>query len=616
MKKQKKQKLSTPNRQSIRHIVNNNLYMLKIVMHVVPEMFFMPFLHNAINVIFNFLTGTWLLRYIINGFQTGLSFLNIITVTILLYGIALLFNLLSNAYINIRSPILDLKLNEHINRMIFRKNSEVELACYEDPEFYDKYVKATSNIISRINQVMRSVSMLFNRMFSVAMYTYVIIVIDPFLMLFTIPPIIMAFTVSKKHGKIAHELDMKRQEEIRQRDYTRRTFYLSDFAKEMRMTEIYKVMFERFNRSVKNIIAYTRQYGIRLSILDYIINETREVLSFMGAMLYAIYRTLVSGTMLYGDCLVVLNTIQRVFSSIITIADELVNFYKNSLYIDTVREFLEYEPKIKDGPEDAPQNGDLCVNKLCFRYPGQEKDVLHNVSFTLKKGEKIALVGHNGAGKSTLVKLLLRLYDPTDGEICYDGRDIREYKLTGDGGYRERFAVVFQDFKLFSMSVADNILLRRRMDGDDALVKQALHDSGSFDKVQSFEKGADTILTREFDDSGEVLSGGEGQKISIARAFTKDSSILLLDEPSSALDPVAEYQMYETLMRACKDKSVVFISHRMSSAVLADRILLLDNGEIIEEGSHSELMAKDGKYAQLFRVQAQNYISEGQEVRT
>jgi len=173
--------------------------------------------------------------------------------------------------------------------------------------------------------------------------------------------------------------------------------------------------------------------------------------------------------------------------------------------------------------------------------------------------------------------------------------------------------VVFQDVRLFSLSVTDNVLLRRKHEKDETLVNQSLIDAGIMEKIQSFDKRTETVLTREFDEEGQVLSGGEAQKISIARAFARDSSIMLLDEPSSALDPVAEYKMYETLMNACEGKSVVFISHRLSSAVLADRVILLENGQIMEEGTHNELMQKNGRYAEMFRIQAQNYVTE-QEV--
>ncbi len=600
---------------SWRHIAKNTLFMLGIAGRIAPETVVIPLISNIVYAVLNFYTNTFLLRYVINGFQEGRGLPELIIPMAALYGANLLVNLALGAYYSLRQPIANLKMTEYVQKLIFRKNESVELACYEDKDFFDKYIKAANDMNNRVWNVINSVCICVWVIVSMAMNSFFIITIDPWLLVFTLIPVIMTLTLGKKRNTVQHEYDMKRQEEERQRDYTRRTFYLCDFAKEMRLTNMYRVMFLRFDKSVKNIIAYIRKYGFRLAVIDYIMNETQEVLSTMGAMLYAIYRTLVSGTMMYGDCIVVINSIETLTYTLTNTASSFMELHKNSLYIDTIREYLEYEPKINGGEGLTPKTGTLELKNVSFRYTGQNSDVLHDINITVRQGEKIALVGHNGAGKSTLVKLMLRLYDPTSGVITYAGRDIRDYTITGEAGYRERFSTVFQDFRLFSMSVTDNVLLCKRREGDDELVRQALCDSGIYDKIVTFEKGVDTVLTREFDEKGEVLSGGEGQKVSIARAFTKDSGIVILDEPSSALDPIAEYKMYENMMRACESRSVIFISHRLSSATLADRIYLLENGRIIEEGSHNELMAKGGKYSKMFRLQAQNYIADEAEVR-
>ena len=229
------------------------------------------------------------------------------------------------------------------------------------------------------------------------------------------------------------------------------------------------------------------------------------------------------------------------------------------------------------------------------------------MSLTLKQGEHIALVGQNGSGKTTLVKLLLRLYDPTYGEVLLNGENIKDYSLSS---YREDFSCVFQDFKVFALPVKDNVTLRREREGDRDLVISSLKESGGYDKVMTLEKGIDTTLTREFDDNGANLSIGEQQKISLARVFADDASCVILDEPSSALDPIAEHKMFENMMRAAKGRTVIFISHRLSSAVDADRIYLMEGGTITESGTHHELMQKKGKYLEMFKLQAQNYIGK------
>ena len=280
------------------------------------------------------------------------------------------------------------------------------------------------------------------------------------------------------------------------------------------------------------------------------------------------------------------------------------------MFLEDVRYFIDYTPVIRDGDKAMPSDGgDMKVENLCFRYEGAENDTLKDISFTLHKGERIALVGSNGSGKTTLVKLLLRLYDPSSGTIKLDNENIKNYRVNE---YRQSFSTVFQDFKMFSLSVRENVLLRPLHDGDEKMVEQALHESGIYDKLAGLEDGLDTILTREFDDKGVNLSIGEQQKLSLARVFAEATPFVILDEPSSALDPIAEYKMFENMMRATEGRSVIFISHRLSSAVLADRVILMDNGTIAEIGTHTELLRQNGKYAAMFRRQAENYL--GSEV--
>jgi len=232
--------------------------------------------------------------------------------------------------------------------------------------------------------------------------------------------------------------------------------------------------------------------------------------------------------------------------------------------------------------------------------------LLKNLDLQIQPGEKIALVGYNGAGKTTLVKLLMRLYDVKSGAILADKKDIRDYRVNA---YRNTIGTVFQDFQIFAGNIKENVVLDTEDKGDVAQIKAALTDSGLIERIQGMEDGLDTPLTKEFKQEGINLSGGEAQKLAIARVFYKDAGLMILDEPSSALDPIAEYQLNHAMLTATKDKTVIFISHRLSTTRIADRIIMLENGRIVEQGSHDDLLKQNGKYAQMWKVQAGAYIA-------
>ncbi len=302
--------------------------------------------------------------------------------------------------------------------------------------------------------------------------------------------------------------------------------------------------------------------------------------------------------------------------------DSLNAAYQNALYAENLKAFLAYESKLPEDWEGIPvpeQIESLELRNVSFQYPEQAKEgtyALHNMSCTFRAGERTALVGHNGSGKSTLIKLLMRLYDPTEGTILLNGIDIRKFNLQA---YRALIGTTFQDFELFSISVLENVIMEKLETPEQReRATAALEKSGVLSEIEKLDKGVDTILTREFDDNGVILSGGQAQKVAVARSFAKDAPIILLDEPSSALDPIAEYTMYETIMALCKpgrsgkaqEKLAVIISHRLSSAAMADTVILLQEGELKEQGTHLELMEQRGIYANMFLKQAESYLQD------
>ena len=436
-------------------------------------------------------------------------------------------------------------------------------------------------------------------------------IIDPVLIVFGLIPLLFGL-IQNKRNKVNKDRGDAFKTLYRREAYVQRTFYLNEYAKEMRLGGMHKLMLETYAETLKNYVDVFKKYGPKLVILQFFMNSSANITKF-GAMLYAALRTLVTKTMLLGDCLVVFNSIGQVSWALTRMTGVMTEFRDHAMYIEDYRFFLDYQPKIKRVENGkTAKRGDIALSGVTFSYRGSEKPALKNVSMKIRQGEKIALVGQNGSGKTTLVKLLLHLYEPNAGAITLNGIPVKEY--TTDS-YKAHFTTVFQDFKMFSMSVAENVLLRPLCEGDEEIVTQALKKSGAYDKVMSLKNGIHTTLTREFDEEGAVLSVGEAQKVSLARAFTNDSPVVILDEPSSALDPIAEYNMFQNMLEACEDRTLIFISHRLSSAVLADRIFLLEDGSIRESGTHAELMKKNGRYAEMFRMQAENYAETESEVK-
>jgi len=305
------------------------------------------------------------------------------------------------------------------------------------------------------------------------------------------------------------------------------------------------------------------------------------------------------------------NATERLFFTLIGITGLIPGLAADSLYTGRLRKFLEYRSAMKSGNLPVPQHP-CTIEFVNVSFAYDDEPVLRNVSLTIRPGEKIAIVGYNGAGKTTLVKLLMRLYDPTEGEIRLNGVDIREYDLDR---YRSKIGAVFQDYQIFAATLHDNVAMDPVYEGREDVVKETAQKERERVKAALAQSGftnpipLETPLTKEFMDNGVDLSGGEAQKVAIARAFFKSADIMVFDEPSSALDPISEYNIYNAMYNASEGKTVIFISHRLSSTRMADMIYMFENGRIIEAGDHDTLMILNGRYAEMFNMQAERYRS-------
>ncbi len=592
--------------------LKNNGFMLSLMWEACPGVIVLQFVSSIFGAVNSFLLNTYLYQYALNALQEGKELSTILITLGCMFGYSafcMIWWCVTNRYFELKHPIVD----AYIQNLIQTKAAEVDLACFESSAFYDTYVKATNEATNRAYSVMYNISSVIWIFINVGATGALIATISPLFLLLALVPLICNILVGRRRNRLRHEYYLGDLEWARQRDYVRRTFYLNDFAKEMRLTEMWKVMFKRMHSSIVGLKKVVHHFGWRLMFIRYLFDIAYDLVVDTGTIILAVYKTLVSKTMLLGDCFVVINSIRVIAGNMDHVGNVVLKLDENSLYVDNFRDFLEYKVNIAEDEKApaAPKLDELELKNISFCYEGQTIPALSNVCLKIKAGEKIAIVGHNGAGKTTLIKLLQRLYDPDEGEILFNGETIKNYRLST---YRNKFGTVFQDYQLFATTVAENVMLRGDITDDDReTAKDALRKAGIYEKIETLERGVDATVTKEFDTDGAIFSGGEAQKISIARIFAGNQEIIIMDEPTSALDPIAEQEMYKNMFLACEGKTVIFISHRLSSATMADRIYMFEYGEIIEQGTHSELLAQKGKYALMWHMQADTYADAKEE---
>lgn len=491
-----------------------------------------------------------------------------------------------------------------LNNLVFEKASSLDISCYEDPDFYDNYQRAT-NVLQNgyFDIICWNISTILGNSIAFACIITTVCVINPVYLCFLLP-VIFVFAVQIIRNKLLYKRNVAMTRNNRVKAYVQRTVFLRDYAKDIRTSNIFVVLIKRFEAAIKSNIKIYKKFGIKLFICSLLSSLFGEFIPIIGTYAYAGYEFIYTKSLTISGFSVVLSSINSIRFATLQMAECFDELSFIAMYFQDLKKFFDYEEKIVDGSLTVGKFEKLEFKNVTFTYPGASSPSLENISFTINKGETIGIVGVNGAGKSTLVKLLLRFYDADSGEILYNGINIKEYDVDS---LRNSYATVFQDYKNFAISVFENVICHECTDEEKKIAKSAMEKSGVWAKIETLSKGGDTVLTREFEDDGVGLSGGESQKVSTARLFARDFEIAVLDEPSSALDPIAEYKMYENLINATENKTVVYISHRLSSATLSDKIIVIDKGKVVEQGKHQELMKLGGVYSKMFALQASNY---------
>lgn len=605
----------------LKRLVSKFFYRLFYIFTIVREtkpwiLFLMSFmaLFNGVMPVLGSIIAAHLINSLVSAYTASINgmpseFSNVMYLLIFQFGFIFLNSLVHNIDRILTRISGELVVN-HVNIKIMNKAREIDLASFDRPEFYEKLENASREAGNRPIQIMNSTFGIISTIISMASFIVILWAVSPFapaiVIIMAIPSAIINFSYRKKNFLYVRH----RSKDRRQLGYFSGLMTNKDMVKEIRIFGLADVFIGRYIETFKKYFAGLRKLYVSEGIWHISITM---LTSIVNCLLYLYIASRVcTGEIQVGDYTLYTGALSSIAGGISSLITTTASIYEGTLFIDNMIVFMNEKKTITPRlavPLYAKHNTGhrITFENASFRYPDTERDVIKNVNLTFEAGDTIVLVGLNGAGKTTLIKLLTRLYDPTEGRITLDGHDIRDYDVED---LYKLFGIIFQDFGKYAFTVTENIAfgqIDKPVIPDD--IKHAAKQSNSDEFIEALSDKYDTPLMRIFEPNGMELSIGQWQKLAVARAFYGDSDILILDEPTSSLDALAEQEIYNQFDLLRKDKMTVFVSHRLSSATSASRIIVLENGSVIEEGNHAELMQKRGHYYHLFSTQAKRYIT-------
>ena len=591
--------------------ITNNWRLFQYALRFTPQFVFLTVMDNLFLGFLNSYVTVIFLKVLFDQIEIGAEFsrlMYLVTFLLLFFVIGYIFHVI---YMHFCEPRYKYKLHSAVQKILFEKLSKIEVEYYDNPSYYNDFVWIMNEADGQIFSLVKDIGTLINRVISVSTIVVLLATVDWMIAACILASVIISLLLKRQQTKIQYECEQEIRIENRKIDYLNNLYLSKDYVKEIHATDVSSII----DRELDNVILtkkdILKKNGKKKFYINFSLNFFTTTFFNIGILLLLLYKIQVSKNISLGDFAASAGSSWKLFWQINSFADVLSRFQTRDLYSQRFQKFIAQKNDLYERvSQRAIPQGDIELSfcNVSFRYPGSEEWILRDINFQIKNGEKIAVVGYNGAGKTTLIRLIMRLYEPTEGVILLNGFDVREYNMEE---YRLLFSTIFQNFKIYAFSVAENIMMGAYIEGsEEEKVWTALENAGIANKINEYPKGIHTNMTKEFDEDGVELSGGQLQKIAIARAFAQDARLIIMDEPTSALDPISEYEMYKKMLELSKNRTCIIISHRLSIARDVDWILYLENGRIVEKGPHEKLLNENGKYAEMWNVQTQNLSSE------
>lgn len=501
------------------------------------------------------------------------------------------------------------KINVKIIDEFLKKSFSLELKYFDNPGFYDKYSIVFDNCCDLVHSAINTYLSLIASVTQIALVFSILLWMNKGILLVMLSVIFIQLMIDKKRKKIQYDYQKSITKQNRQLNYLYRLFYVPQFMRDIRVNSLKSFIFNKKNEATKDLLNNVKTTHKKLSIVNFFVSVFSHMETFFIS-LYFVFQAY-RGRILIGDFFVSLNSYNTLKSSISSLFATYNAFYSNDLYINEYLSFMDTDSSSAYKGKKKISAGEIKLIEfinVSFTYPNSHSKALDGISFSIRKGEKIAIVGNNGAGKTTVIKLLLRLYDPQEGIIRINGTDIREYDLVE---LRNSISVLFQDFTIYPFTIRENITLGKNISNE--VVEDALDRVGLLNKVKSMPLGLDTPITSQMLEDGIELSGGESQRLAIARIYAGNKGFIVLDEPTSNLDPYIEQELYEAILSNLEESTVIIISHRLTFTYRMNKIICIVDGKIAEEGTHRELLRnRNGYYSGMFDLSVDKYFEKEQ----